>query len=77
MRGGRDRVFILTNIQTLSQSEGKVGGEDQESLADVSHGSVLATSGQRFISGPSMSEALRSLIPAQRQPQHIKEKCNN
>ena len=68
---------ILTNIQSLAQSEGKVGSQQEESLADVSHGSAPSTSDQRFKSAPSMSEAPGSLIQAWRQVLHIKEKCNN
>ena len=31
---------ILTNIQTLTPGEGKVGSQQEESLADVSHARI-------------------------------------
>ena len=75
--GRRRWPNILTNIETLAQCEAKIGSQQQESRADVSHGSALSTSAQRFKSAPSMSEALGSLIQAWRQLHHIKEKCHD
>ena len=36
----RGEEEILTDIQSLAPGEGKVGGQEEENLADVSHGLI-------------------------------------
>ena len=41
MRADRRREEeILTDIQSLAPAEGKIGSEEEENLADVSHGLI-------------------------------------